>query len=313
MAKISVIIPTYNRPFLLRSAMESVLNQTFQDFEIIVVDDAPDGSAQESVSGFKDTRIRYFRHDCNKGEAASRNTGISNSSGEFLAFLDDDDEWLPDKLALQVDLLEKASSRVGAVYTGMLFVNLDDNNVLSQSIPTKRGDISKDMLSVNVVGTPSKVLIRRSCIDKVGLFDENLSYYVDYDFFLRFAKNFHFDYIQRPLVKYHVHEDNLTKNIEIIWRALEKLEIKYSGDDGSEKLHPTFYSSDYLKIGTKLCCYGKLKQGRKLIKKATNYNPYSWRPYFHILISYLGKNLFTYVINIKAKIGKYLGSIMLCY
>jgi glycosyltransferase involved in cell wall biosynthesis len=305
MPKISIIIPTYNRELLLRPAIQSVLNQTFQDFEIIVVDDASDVPTQELLSSFEDIRIRLIRHDHNKGEAASRNTGIVNANGEFLAFLDDDDEWLPDKLALQVDLLEKASSRVGAVYTGMVIVNLSDNKVLFQNIPTKRGDLLKDMLFENVIGTPSKVLIRRSCIQKVGLFDENLNYYVDYDFFLRFAKHFHFDYTSQPLVKYHIHEENLTKNMIIIEKGLEKLKIKYSGEHGSEKIRSTFYSNAYLIVATNLCYCGNLNKGRELLKKAIKYNPFEWRLYFNILTSLLGKNMFILIGNIKKKIGDY--------
>jgi glycosyltransferase involved in cell wall biosynthesis len=311
MPSVSVIIPTYNRPFFLRSAIESVFNQTFQDFEIIVVDDASDCSAQELLSGFKDIRLRYIRHDYNKGEAASRNTGITNSSGEFLAFLDDDDEWLPDKLTLQVDLLEKAPLKVGAVYTGVIFANLSDNSMVSQSIPTKRGNILKDMLIANVVGTPSKVLIRRSCIEKVGLFDENLPYYVDYDYFLRFAKQFHFDYIPMPLVKYFLHNENLTKNASTILKALEYLKRKYSGDLGSEKLNHSFYNKGYLYIGTELCYSGNINEGRKYLIMSIKYNPYNYRSYFNILISFLGKNLFTQIINIKAKICGYLYSAIL--
>ena len=162
------------------------------------------------------------------------------------------------------------------------------------------------MLFVNVVGTPSKVLIRRSCIEKVGCFDENLTYYVDYDFFLRFAKHFHFDCIPMPLVKYNIHENNLTKNLSIMETSLKQLRIKYSVNNGSEKIHNSFYSNAYLDIGTKLCRYGDTNKGRKILRMAIKYNPYGWRSYFNISTSIFGKNFFNYINNIKSRISKYL-------
>src|SRR5262245_46961170 len=105
MPKVSVIIPTHNRADFLRDAIFSVLNQTFQDFEIIVVDDASTDNTSEVIGAFNDERIRYLRHDTNKGGSAARNTGILNSQCDYIAFLDDDDQWLPEKLAKQVDTL----------------------------------------------------------------------------------------------------------------------------------------------------------------------------------------------------------------
>src|ERR1700737_4457090 len=118
MPKVSVIIPTYNRAELLRSAIISVLTQIFQDFEVIVVDDASRDNTQNVVHSFNDRRIRYIRNGMNKGDAVARNVGITNSSCEYIAFLDDDDEWLPEKLEKQINLLENSSPNVGVVHTG---------------------------------------------------------------------------------------------------------------------------------------------------------------------------------------------------
>jgi glycosyltransferase involved in cell wall biosynthesis len=302
MAKVSVIIPTYNRQLLLKSAIKSVLNQKFQDFEIIVVDDEPNVATQELVNSFADKRLRYVRHSHNKGEAASRNTGIVNARCEFLAFLDDDDEWLPEKLALQVNLLEKASSNVGVVYIGLLFVNLSDRKILSHRIPTKRGDILKDLLAGNVIGPPSTVLLRRSCLEKVGLFDENLAFFADYDFFLRIARHYHFEYVSSPLVKYHIHEGSLTNNVRIVERGLENIKIKYSGENGLERLHKTFYSKNYHNIGTKYCIYGNIKKGRKLLIQAIKCNIFEWKSFLNILLSLCGYKNFVNIKKIKNKI-----------
>src|SRR5262245_29216969 len=106
MPKVSVIIPTHNRAEFLRSAITSVLNQTFQDFEIIVVDDASTDNTSEVVTYFGDKRIKYMRNNINKGDAGTRNVGVVNSNCTYIAFLDDDDEWLPNKLQIQIDMLE---------------------------------------------------------------------------------------------------------------------------------------------------------------------------------------------------------------
>lgn len=115
MPKVSVVIPTHNRSSLLRRAIQSVLDQTYQDFEIIVVDDASTDDTEAVVKGFADERIRYVRHSENRGEAASRNTGIRLAKGEYIAGHDDDDVWLPPKLEKQVKAFEKASPKVGVV------------------------------------------------------------------------------------------------------------------------------------------------------------------------------------------------------
>src|SRR5215471_7855638 len=141
MPKVSVIIPTHNRAEFLRSAITSVLNQTYQDFEIIVVDDASTDKTPEVVASFHDGKIKYIRHDANKGDAGSRNTGIRNSSGDFLAFLDDDDEWLPEKLQMQVGLLRNSRVKVGGVYTGSLRIDKTTGKILAIDIAGKRGDL----------------------------------------------------------------------------------------------------------------------------------------------------------------------------
>jgi glycosyltransferase involved in cell wall biosynthesis len=118
MPKVSVIIPTYNRAGLLKRAIQSVLNQIYQDFEIIIVDDASTDNTENVIESFKEHRIRYIKHESNKGAAVARNTGIKFANENYIAFQDSDDEWLPEKLEKQMEIIEHASPRVGVVYTG---------------------------------------------------------------------------------------------------------------------------------------------------------------------------------------------------
>jgi len=115
---VSVIIPTYIRAHVLAKAIQSLLNQTYQDFEIIVVDDGSIDNTEEVVKSFNDPRIRYIRHKENCGGSAARNTGIRAAYGECIAFQDSDDEWLPEKLEKQMQVFENAPAEVGVVYTG---------------------------------------------------------------------------------------------------------------------------------------------------------------------------------------------------
>jgi len=122
---VSVIISTYNRAHLIGRAIQSVLNQTYQDFEVIVVDDGSTDNTEEIVKSFNDPRIRYIRHEKNKGAAAARNTGIKAARGKYIAFQDSDDEWLPEKLEKQMKVFENAPPEAGVVYTDMQRINED--------------------------------------------------------------------------------------------------------------------------------------------------------------------------------------------
>ncbi|MCK5177967.1 MAG: glycosyltransferase family 2 protein, partial [Candidatus Omnitrophica bacterium] len=115
---VSVIMPVYNTKTYLGTALDSVLKQSWVDFEIIIVDDGSTDNTKKLANDFNDERIRYVRHEQNKGEAASRNTGIKLAKGDYIASQDSDDEWLPGKLARQVEVFENSPPEVGVVYTG---------------------------------------------------------------------------------------------------------------------------------------------------------------------------------------------------
>ncbi len=117
--KVSVIIITYNRAHLLKTAMQTVFDQTFEDFELLIIDDASTDDTENTVKSFHDPRVRYVKHAQNQREGGARNTGMQHAEGEYIAFFDDDDEWLPNKLQLQVDLLD-AKAEVGFVHSALI-------------------------------------------------------------------------------------------------------------------------------------------------------------------------------------------------
>src|SRR4029453_8493898 len=222
MPKVSVIIPTHNRAEFLRSAIASVLNQTFQDFEIVIIDDASKDHTQEVIAHFNDTRIKVIHNQISKGAAGARNIGLTNTSGEYIAFLDDDDEWLPEKLKIQICFLDKSSPEVGGLYTYSFIKEKVSGRVLS----TWNYEI-KDFSNENIV-TTSSVLLRRECFEKCGLFDENMPTGSDYDMWIRISEKFSFEVIRDALVNYYIHENRLSINYE---KKISGLEILFEKHD----------------------------------------------------------------------------------
>jgi len=179
---VSVIIPTYNRAYLIGKAIKSVLNQTYQDYEIIVVDDGSTDNTEEIVKSFNNFIIRYISHGDNRAASVARNTGIKTCQGEYIAFLDSDDEWLPEKLDQQIKVFQDASSEVGAVYSEVIY--MDENgknmNIKLHNSKKAKGYIYEDLLVRNYVST-SALLIKKECFDRAGLFDVSLNFHEDWD------------------------------------------------------------------------------------------------------------------------------------
>lgn len=298
MPKVSVIIPTCNRSTLLRSAIVSVLAQTYQDFEIVVVDDCSTDDTQQVVSSINDKRVRYICHDVNKGVSAARNTGVLDSYSEYVAFLDDDDLWLPEKLELQIDLLENSPALVGGVYTGFLKMDRISGRVLEKVIPTKRGRILIELYSRNWIGTASTVVLRRSCLEEAGLFDESIDYGEEYDMWIRVAERSEFEFIAKPLVHYLVHNSSLSANSRIkisgINAQLKKYRLRFATD---RKGH----SYRYLLLGVNYCFTRDLKKGRQAFLEAIRYNPFELRNYYNLLLSFLGADYFKTVKDLKER------------
>jgi glycosyltransferase involved in cell wall biosynthesis len=283
MPKISIIIPTHDRAEFLRLAITSVLNQTFQDFEILIIDDASKDHTQEVITDFNDTRIRVIYNQVSKGAAGSRNIGIMNSNSEYVAFLDDDDEWLPEKLKLQTCLLDNSPSEVGGVCTGCFTVEKVSGRVLSIDNPE-----INSLYKGNFI-TTSSVLLKRECFEQCGLFDENMPTSSDYDMWIRISKKFSFKIIKDALLKYYIHEDRLTFNYEKKIRGLEILSEKHNDflKNGYKE-----YSRLYLDLGVCYCFKGEVQKGRKAFSKSIIMNPFEIRNYFNLTLSLLGAENF---------------------
>ena len=228
MPAVSVVVPTYGRANILPRALDSVLSQTYSDFELIVVDDCSPDDTNKIVDSYSDNRIMYLRHEQNRGANAARNTGIKAANGEYLAFLDDDDKWLPEKLEQQMALYDKLDESFGLVYTGRRIVNSDE--VIERYIPQLEGNIYPKLLRKNVI--PSETpLIRTDCFDNVGLFDTGLRSCQDWDMWLRIAKNYKISFVPDILaVSFWDTNDRISRDYGRKFQGYCRLHKKYRVD-----------------------------------------------------------------------------------
>lgn len=206
--KVSVIIPTYNRADLLPRAINSVLSQTFTAYEIIIVDDCSSDNTQDVIASLSDPRIRQIRHDRNKGQSAAINTGIANARGEYIAFLDDDDEWLPDKLEGQVAVFQSSASDVGLVYGWMDRIEDSTGRLIPSYRNTMAGDIFEHSLALNIPGPTIVLLVRSSVAREVGGIDANLSRYNDADFICRVAQRYKAAVLPEVVARAHFNHEH---------------------------------------------------------------------------------------------------------
>jgi len=204
---VSVITPTYNRFDLLPRAIRSVLGQTYTNLECIVVDDGSTDDTERVVRQFTDERLVYLRHETNRGASASRNTGIARAKGELVAFLDDDDEWLPAKLEKQVPLIQSLPANIGMVYCWMDYYD-NQGQIVKKHRPTYRGYVFPYVLDQQRIGGCPTLLVRRPVIEQVGGFDESLPRGNDGDFIRRVCLEYEVDLVPEVLVKVHVGHDS---------------------------------------------------------------------------------------------------------
>lgn len=216
MSLISVIIPTYNSGKFLAEAIDSVLCQSYKDFEIIIVDDGSVDNTKIVIEKYLKlpVSIKYIYQE-NKGPSGARNRGITEAKGEFIAFLDADDIWLPDKLELQIKAMSQSNS-IGLV-CGRYYI-IDCSGVIVDELSginkySNREELLNDMLIKNVLGGGQNAIVRKECFDKVGLFDETMKVSEDRDLWFRIAKFYDVIILDKLLFKYRIHINNISKNI----------------------------------------------------------------------------------------------------
>lgn len=212
MPKISIITPTYNSGKFINRTITSVLNQTHKDWEFLIVDDCSTDNTIEIVNKFikQDSRIKLLKNTINSGgPALPKNIGIENASGEYVAFLDHDDEWLPEKLEKQLKVFEESKSDILGLVS--CFVNIRDNNgkLLYRHKKNYKGNVIRQLANGNFIVTSSCVMTKLSILKEIGLFDSSFKTSDDLDMWLRISNlGYTFDFIPEYLVNYISHGSN---------------------------------------------------------------------------------------------------------
>lgn len=207
---VSVVVATYNMGHYLPQAVQSILSQSHANVEVVIVDDgSTDDTPRVTEDLSRDPRVRVHRQ-ANGGQAKAKNKGIELSRGDFLAFLDADDMWLPDKLVRQLALFENRP-HVGVVYSD--YACMDGEGAAIPKPPTRmhRGRISGALLIENFVSFPTAV-VRRECIERCGVFDLTYGMGIDYDLWLRISAHYEFDFVVEPTVRYRIWSGQMSKN-----------------------------------------------------------------------------------------------------
>ncbi|MCX8043072.1 MAG: glycosyltransferase [Desulfobacterota bacterium] len=279
---VSVVIPTRNRCALVVRAVTSVLMQTHTDLECIVVDDASTDATKEAIMEIRDPRLRYIRHESNRGASASRNQGIIQAQGSYIALLDDDDTWLPEKIEKQLGVFANASENVGLVYCGFNFVAAHSDKIIATAQPTKRGYVYAEMLASCILGSPTP-LIKKESLLKVGLFDETLPGCQDWDLWIRIAKCYAFDFTPDILARHYVHGNQISANLAAKITARTILLNKHVQDICH---FPPILAEHLRRLGVLHMLAGNVTEARRLLKHALTIQPHHIFGFAHLMLSF---------------------------
>jgi glycosyltransferase involved in cell wall biosynthesis len=218
---VSIVIPAYNSEKYVADAVKSVLQQTYVSREVIVVDDGSTDGTAAALKPFSDV-VRYL-HQTNRGEPAARNLGIRNARGEYIAFVDADDLWLPEKLARQMAYLA-AHPNCAFVYTDMS--TFDEHGVIDPSVKVRfhltfpTGNIFRPLFYETLFGSGSMVF-RKDCVEKTGYFDEEFLVGSDYEMWLRLARHFEGGVVDMPLLMYRQHSTMSMRGLgKALWNGV---------------------------------------------------------------------------------------------
>lgn len=286
-AKISVIMPTYNMAHMIKRAIDSILNQSFQDFEIIVVNDGSTDNTESLIKNLAsgDPRIKLLNQTHSGKPAVATNTGIKNSNGKYIAILDSDDEWLPTKLEKQLKLIE---SRPGLGFVACHTVLLYPEHSKEQLLPRPKSLV--EALLIKCYLYPSSMLAKREALDAIGLIDENYWVSCDWGMFMEMAKKYDYDFVDEVLYKYYIHKTNHSYQKNYAQRVHDREYFLHNNAD-LYKNYPKLLEYQYITLASDLMSKGESRKARYYFKKSLELNR-SLKNIARLAISYCGKTLY---------------------
>lgn len=294
MPEISIIVPTYNYAHFIVDCLESIFSQTYKDFEVIVVDDGSTDDTAQVLEKYKG-RIRYI-HQENRGLPAARNTGIRAAQGEYLAFLDSDDLWLPNKLDEQIRVLRNDAD-MGIIFSDASAFN--ERGVMRESILKEEnictGFCFQRLFMGNYLVMPT-VMIRKRCLEKSGLFDESLTAVEDYDLWLRISLYYKIGFVSKILAQYRVHPSNMSKDFYLLVdneiKVIQKIIDQYPGPVQKLRGVSVRLCTLFNQHGLEWIKKGNARQAKKSFFKAITTRPWQVRAYYYFLATMAGKRGF---------------------
>lgn len=301
---VSVVIPTYNRSEVLGRAIDSVLAQTHEDIEIVVVDDASTDETDRVVEGYED--VRYRRFEENKGANAARNEGIRLADGEFIAFLDADDYWRPSKLDRQLRAFETAPRDCGLVHTAIEIQDFDGETIdwvgtCSPDNPKRR------LLLGDYVGTFSSVIVKSEVFDTVGALKRDLPSWQDWEFYLRVADSYDFEAVDDHLtVKRSGKDDQISKNLDTLLETTYPFFERIIEEEANK--YGILFSRRALarlrmEIGDAALVNRDVGTARRYLFKGLTKYPFEPKLMVYFLISLAGINAYDAVLKLKRKVA----------
>lgn len=306
---VSVIMTSYNsNEKFLRQAIESVLNQNYENFEFIIVDDGSTNSVLKKVldelRGINKIKIIYQK---NKGLCNARNTGIKNSKGKLISFIDDDDIWYENKLKETVDyfnLIKEKDFKISMVFTQAEIIDESNKKYGIYGFNVK-GNIFRDLLGKNIIGPPSSVLIEKDKLCEVGLFNESFIYAEDIELWYRLSKKYNIYSLNKPLIQYRYRKNSLSKNYEKMAQYTEKaLQMALKDGNLTKKEENKILSKYYKDFACLFFSNNNIEYFKKYLFKYIKYiriytiNVIDIKLIFGFLSTLLGKRFIKW-INIK--------------
>jgi glycosyltransferase involved in cell wall biosynthesis len=280
---VSVLIPVYNRAGTVGRAIRSVLSQTFENWELLIIDDGSTDGTPGVVADFRDPRLHYYRLDPNRGHCAARNYGIDLARGTYVSFLDSDDEWFPEKLAREVAAFKTGGDALGMVYCGKELFD-PEGRLLLQRLPTFEGEVFRQLLASDFIGSCSRVAVRRSILAAEGGFDENLPIYDDWDLWLRVAKVAKVASVPAVLVRRHIGGSQLSGSLMRIFDGRRRVVEKHRQEFGPAEL------SGHLTALAAILLNYDIPRARAIARESLRLRPFQPLLYGSLGVSLLGSN-----------------------
>lgn len=288
---ITAVITTFNRKDFLRQALSSVLEQTYNQIQIIVMDNSSSDGTQEYMRQIRDTRIHYIRHEA-IGIAEQRNLGIKHASGKYVGFLDDDDRWLPDKIQLQMAAFKNSTRETALVYGGFEFYD-DEGKKWGANTQKIMKDYYNNLLWARdpFTGSASNPLLKKESVLAVGGYNERIKVGEDWELYLRLAFKYPLIKIPRKLLEIRQHTG---RRLGDQLKSALKTET-YVYRQHSRHMSRALRSRYDQRIGGKLIRLSKRKYGRVMLKNAIKNNQFNLMAWFQLILSYTPYSIYNFI------------------